>query len=317
VYERGWRARAGLPCAVVSVGNLAVGGSGKTPLVGWLARGLRARGRRVAILSRGVGGSRGGEVNVVSDGERLLLAPAEAGDEPVWLAGDAPGVPVLAGRNRLALGLRAVQLFDSQIALLDDGFQHHRLRRDLDLVCIDASLGLGNGRVLPRGPLREPPTALGRAHALIFTRALPGRDPADLRCMPPGVPQFRAAIEPRGLRDLAGSRVCGLEELRGRELGLLAAIARPGRFERSLADLGARVVARRTFPDHHLYAPGEIRALERGIEWVTTAKDAVKIPPAWLDGARLRVLVEEVVPERPEVLADFVLARAKPRAEPA
>jgi tetraacyldisaccharide 4'-kinase len=311
IYERGWLARAALGCAVVSVGNLAVGGSGKTPLVGWLARALRARGQRVAILSRGVGGARGAGVNVVSDGERVLLPPAEVGDEPVWLARDAAGVPVLAGRDRAALGRLAVERFAVQIALLDDGFQHHRLRRDLDLVCLDAGLGLGNGHVLPRGPLREAPRVLGRAHALILTRARPGSEPADLQRLAAGVPRFRAAIEPRALRALADGKDAPVAGLRGRDVGVLAAIARPARFERSLTELGARVVARRIFPDHHVYTPGEIRGLAREVAWVTTAKDAVKIPADWLDGRSLSALVEEVVPEDPDALVDFVRARAE------
>jgi tetraacyldisaccharide 4'-kinase len=317
VYTRGWRARASLPCGVVSVGNLAVGGSGKTPLVGWLARALRARARRVAILSRGVGGSRVDDVNVVSDGERVLLPAAEVGDEPAWLAAETPGVPVLAGRNRLALGLRAVALFGVEIALLDDGFQHHRLRRDLDLLCIDAQLGLGNAHVLPRGPLREPPCALRRADALVYTRVRPGQALADAERMPAGVPRFSVAISARELRDAGGGAALPLDALRGRRIGLLAAIARPGRLERDLARFGAAVVERRIFPDHHGYRPDEIRGLAREIEWVTTAKDAVKIPASWLGGRRLWVLVEEVAPEQPDALLDFVLAGLDRRTEAA
>jgi tetraacyldisaccharide 4'-kinase len=312
-YERGWRERLSLPCAAVSVGNLAVGGSGKTPLVGWLARALRARGRRVAILSRGVGGARSREPNVVSDGTRALLGSADVGDEPVWLAQRTPGVPVLAGRDRWALGLRAVQLFAIDLALLDDGFQHHRLHRDLDLVCIDAAMGLGNGHVLPRGPLREPPRALGRAHALIFTRAQPPALPGPLPVRA-GIPRFRVAIAPRALHDLEGRELEPAAALRGRRIGLLAAIARPARFERTLAELGARVAARRVFADHHAYAPAEIRSLSRELEWVTTEKDAVKISPGWLEGHRLSVLVEDVAPEDPDALLDFVLRGAAARA---
>jgi tetraacyldisaccharide 4'-kinase len=307
-HERGWLTRARLPCAVVSVGNLAVGGSGKTPLVGWLARALAQRGRRVAILSRGVGGSRSAGVNVVSDGERVLCSAADVGDEPVWLASSA-GVPVLAGRDRSALGRLAVERFGTDLALLDDGFQHHRLERDVDLVCIDAALGLGNGRVLPRGPLRESPRVLARASALVFTRALAGTPPADAQRLPAGVPCFRVAIAPLELREIGGGPPLALDALRGREVGMLAAIARPDRFDRALEQLGARVVARRIFPDHHAWAPAELRGLERGIEWMTTAKDAVKIEAGWLEGARMRVLAEAVAPEDSDALLDFVLAR--------
>jgi len=308
-HEREWWARARLPCAVISVGNLAVGGSGKTPLVGWLAGALAGRGRRAAILSRGVGGSKSGEPNVVGDGERVLCSVAEVGDEPVWLARNTPGVPVLAGRDRHALGLLAVERFGTDLALLDDGFQHHRLWRDVDLVCIDAELGLGNGRVLPRGPLRESPRVLSRASALVFTRSTRGVPAADLERMPRGVPVFRVAIAPRELRSLMDGSSEAVETLRGREVGMLAAIARPDRFERVLERLGARVVARRIFPDHHAYAPDELRGLAREIEWMTTAKDAVKIDANWLPGVRVRALVEDVFPEEPDRLIEFALAR--------
>jgi tetraacyldisaccharide 4'-kinase len=206
--------------------------------------------------------------------------------------------------------LAAIERFGTDLALLDDGFQHHRLERDVDLVCLDAALGLGNGRVLPRGPLREPPRVLARASALVFTRAVAGVAAVDAELMPPGLPQFRVAIAPRELRNLGDGAPAELETLRGREVGMLAAIARPDRFERTLAGLGARVVTRRIFPDHHVYAPAELRGLAREIEWMTTAKDAVKIEASWLEGARVRVLVEDVAPEDPGALVGFVLARA-------
>jgi tetraacyldisaccharide 4'-kinase len=314
VYAWGWRRRVRLPCAVVSVGNLAVGGSGKTPLVGWLARELRARGRKLAVLSRGVGGSRTREINVVSDGERVLRSPSEVGDEPVLLAGQLPGVPVLAGRNRAALGLRAVALFGVQVCILDDGFQHHRLVRDLDLVCLDGELGLGNARVLPRGPLREAPAALRRADAIVWMRSAP-RPPASAR-IPPALPQFRAPIAARALRDLVSGARSSPGELAGREVGLLAAIARPDRLEAQLGALGARVIERRVFADHHLYTRAEISQLDRRVSWITTAKDAIKIPPEWTGGVQLAVLEEEVQPEEPQALLELVLARsggAEPR----
>jgi len=169
-YRVGLLRAVHLPVRVVSVGNLSVGGSGKTPLAAWLARELHARGVKVALLSRGVGGRRSDQVNVVSDGSRIWLGPSDVGDEPVLLAQEVPGVPVLAGRNRAALALRASSTLGVELVLLDDGFQHHRVARDLDLVCIEAGLGLGNGWTLPRGPLREPTRVLFGADAWIVTR---------------------------------------------------------------------------------------------------------------------------------------------------
>ncbi|MFQ5697690.1 MAG: tetraacyldisaccharide 4'-kinase [Myxococcota bacterium] len=295
LYAGGLLRRVRLPLQVVSVGNLAVGGSAKTPLVAWLARGLRGRGCKVAVLSRGVGGAGSRRVNVVSDGERIRLGSGEVGDEPVWIAGQAPGVPVLAGRDRAALALRAIALFGTQIALLDDGFQHHRLARDLDLVCLDAGLGLGNRHLLPRGPLREPPGSLRRASAIVWTRAAEGRELPDLGgAAPRDVPQFRVALEPAGLEDLSTGESRSLDTLCGARLGVLAAIARPDRLERDLEHLGAHVIARQIRRDHAQWRPRDLELLSRDHAWVTTGKDAVKLPSSWLGGRRVYALVERV-----------------------
>ncbi len=308
VYDRGLGRRVRLPARVLSVGNLTVGGSGKTPLVAWLAARLQARGQKVAILSRGVGGRRGAQVNVVSDGKRVLLAPADVGDEPVWLASSVPGVAVLAGRNRVALGLRAAAVFGAELLILDDGFQHHRLQRDLDLVCIDAGSGLGNGHVLPRGPLREPCSALGAANAIIWTRAPDEGQVEDAR-VPAQIPSFCVQIVPRGLRPLGARRLEPCEALRGTQVGMLAALARPDRLCRQLQSLGAEVAARATFPDHHLYRRAELQGLDPGLTWITTAKDAVKIPLSWSHGRRILVLEEEVRDRSRTPLVDWILER--------
>ena len=307
-YERGVRRRERLPVRVVSVGNLAVGGSGKTPVVAWLARELRSRGRKVAVLSRGVGGRRIQTVNVVSDGNRLLLGPAEVGDEPVWMARAARGVPVLAGVNRTALGLRARALFGVEIVLLDDGFQHHRLHRDVDLVCLDAGLELGNGHVLPRGPLRESPAALSRADALLWTRATEGWSPPEAPGgFGPDRPAFVIGIEPARFRALGSGRTEPVSWLAGTRVGMLAALARPDRFERDLERLGATVESRCLFPDHHLYSREDVGRLDPELVWVTTAKDAVKIPAAWTGTVAVWVLEEEVRPVEEGRLVSWLL----------
>ena len=310
VYDAGWRRSTRLAARVVSVGNLAVGGSAKTPVAAFLARELRARGSKVALLSRGVGGRRVRGVNVVSDGERMLAAPADVGDEPCLLAAAAPGVPVLAGAQRVALGLRAIAAFGAEVLVLDDGFQHHPLARDLDLVCLDARLGLGNGHVLPRGPLREPPCALRRAHALVWTRAEPGgAAPPGRERLPQDLPEFRVALTKLGLRPSAGGELAPLARLRGARVGLLAAIARPDRLALDLESLGAAVCARRIFADHHGYTPADLAGLDPDLLWVTTAKDAVKIPPAWAGPAELVVLEEELARESALPLVEFVASK--------
>lgn len=309
-YEAGLRARTRLDAQVVSIGNLAVGGSAKTPVAAFLARALHARGLRVALLSRGVGGSRTREASLVSNGERTLLSAAEAGDEPVLLAATTPGVPVLAGVDRAALGRRAIAEFGARVLLLDDGFQHHPLARDLDLVCLDARLGLGNGHVLPRGPLREPVSALTRAHALVFTRATAGdAEPPGAQRLPADLPRFRVALRKLRLRALADGGATPLERLRGARVGLLAAIARPDRLARELGELGAEVVARRVFRDHHPYRREDLAELDPALRWITTAKDAVKLDAAWPGANVCHVLEEEVEPTSGAALAAFVLER--------
>jgi tetraacyldisaccharide 4'-kinase len=287
-----------------------VGGSGKTPVVAWLAREIRTRGRKVAVLSRGVGGSRRGRVNVVSDGNKVLLGPGEVGDEPVWVARAARGVPVLAGRNRAALALRARALFGADVVLLDDGFQHYRLLRDLDMVCLDAELELGNGHVLPRGPLREPPRALRRADIVLWTRAPDEWKPRKgVPGLPPMTPQYVIPIVPVALRDLATGSSDPLSRLRGARIGLLAAVARPERLEQQLHHLGATVVERRLFGDHHLYREGDFADLKPTLDWITTAKDAVKIPAAWVSRRKVWILEEEIRPVDGYRLVESLLLR--------
>ncbi len=297
---------------VISVGNLSVGGSGKSPVVGWLAAQLHARGRKVAVLSRGVGGRLGARVNVVSDGEHVLLSPADVGDEPVMLAGRLRGVPVLAGRNRIALGLRAASALGAEVLILDDGFQHHRLKRDIELVCIDANLGLGNAHVLPRGPLREPPGALSLADAILWTRVSEDQELPSVPSLPARAPQFRVAIEPSHIRWVASGDRESTDQLQGKSVGMLAAIARPDRLAASLERLGARVLERCVFPDHHRYRRSDLAGLSETLLWVTTEKDAVKIPVSWAP-PRLVTLEESVHVNEASALLDFILQRLEER----
>jgi tetraacyldisaccharide 4'-kinase len=314
-YRAGWLRAASLPCRVVSVGSLVAGGSGKTPLAAWLAAGLREAGLRVALASRGYGRSATGVV-LVSDGDEILCGPDRAGDEPLLLAAHARGVPVIVARDRAEAGRLAHARFGSEVLVLDDGFQHHRLRRDLDLVVLDGALGLGNGWPLPRGPLREPVSALARADAVVVMDGpLPGADEARLAKLAPAAARFAARRAPRALRSLrSGAREPALA-LRGLEVGMLCGIARPASFRRTLAALGARVVAERVLPDHHAYRAADLAALgARAPIWVTTEKDAVKLERDWAPDADLRVL--ELAVEGGEGLVDYVRARlAEPRRE--
>jgi len=313
LYREGVFRRSHFPGHVVSVGNLVVGGTGKTPLAAWIATGLRRRGRRVGLASRGCGRRRGEPVIVVSDG-RFVFSRAElAGDEAMVLAAHAPGVPVLVGRDRALVGWRAVSVFGADVLVLDDGFQHHRLHRNLDLVTFDGGLGCGNRRVLPRGPLREPALSLHHADAIgVFDGPLPAADAAFIERIAPGARRFEARRVPVELRPLAGGAAASPELLKDAEVGLLAALADPAGFRRSLESLGARVVAERTFRDHHRYRERDLRGIAAEAPlWVTTEKDAVKILPPWVGRADVRVLQIEPEVAEPDLLLDWIDSRLR------
>jgi tetraacyldisaccharide 4'-kinase len=312
-YASGLVAPRRIECHVVSIGNLVVGGSGKTPLAAWLASELLARGRRVALASRGYGRVGGEPVTVVSDGQRVLGRVDEAGDEPMMLAARSPGIPVLVGNDRGLVGLRAISAFDVDVLVLDDGFQHHRLHRDVDLVTFDGRLGLGNGHVLPRGPLRETPRALRRADAIgVIDGPLPERDESLITRHAPGAFRFSAERRPSELRPLRGGPGLPPGELAGKKVGLIAALAQPRGFRRTLEALGAEVTAERVFRDHHAYGPGDVRGLlDEAPLWVTTEKDALKIIPTWVGAADVRVLSIDLVVERPDLLLSWLDSRLR------
>jgi tetraacyldisaccharide 4'-kinase len=290
-----------------------VGGSGKTPTTAWLAVGLRRRGHKVAIASRGYRRQSREPVVVVSDGVQVRAGLSDAGDEPLVLAAHAPGVPVLVGPDRSVVGLRAVSAFGADVLVLDDGFQHHRLARNVDLLTIDGRFGFGNGRVLPRGPLREPLSALAYAHAIgIIDGPLASADAHSVETFAPGALQFCARRRARGLRPIGGGAEAPPEILAGLEVGLVAGIARPATLRETVEAFGARVVACRTFPDHHDFRARDVSDLSRFAKlWVTTEKDAVKILPSWVGRADLRVLAIDLEVTDPDRILDFVEARMR------
>ncbi len=264
---------------VISVGNLSVGGSGKTPMVEWVAKVLHEAGLPVAILSRGYGGSYGGAPLVVADAQSVRLGADMAGDEPVMLARALPGVPVLVGHRRDEAARLAESSFGPRVHVLDDGFQHLRLARDLDLVC--AAPEDFQDRPLPAGRLREFPGAVRRAHAVLLH----------------GEGQGPAGLETWRVR----RRVLGCVDLEGRDVApprrpwLVSGIARPERFHADVAATCAEVTGRNSFPDHHAFSSGEWQAVgararaATAVALLNTAKDAVRLPPD--PGAALPVLV--------------------------
>jgi tetraacyldisaccharide 4'-kinase len=314
VYEQAVQLRLGLyrrrifrpqelGCPVVSVGNLTVGGTGKTPVAEMLARELQSRGRRVAILSRGYKSVPRPfsqrlrnklfkhldlfPPRIVSDGKDVLLDSRRAGDEPHMLAKNLPGVCVLVDKDRVKSGLHALRHFDSDVLLLDDGLQYQRLRHRIDVVLVDSQAPFGNEHLLPRGTLREPPANLRRASYIVVTKSGPKPDEALLARLRK-LNRTAAIIEcnhaPRHWQDLRTGEKLPLDHLKGRHVGAMSGIARPESFEEGVRQLGAMVEISKAFADHHRFTKKEIL---RFLEWcdrrsldalVTTEKDAVRFP---------------------------------------
>ncbi|HYC22228.1 MAG TPA: tetraacyldisaccharide 4'-kinase, partial [Candidatus Bathyarchaeia archaeon] len=243
--------RVGVP--VVSIGNITVGGTGKTPAALWLADALRRSGWHPAIVTRGYGGTLGRQVITVGTGGFVLATPDKAGDEAVLLADRFPG-PVVAGADRVVAARTAVADHDADLIILDDGFQHWRLARDLDIVLIDGRTGFGNGALLPAGPLREPVRALRRAGAIVVTKALRAAPIADMVAhFAVDVPVFIAELVPRALLQVEDGSVVAhpLTALAGRRVVTVSGIAQPRSFYELLGQLDARSVEVLEFADHH------------------------------------------------------------------
>lgn len=266
--------RAGVP--VISVGNVTVGGTGKTPMVSYLVQRLAAMGRRPGVAARGYG----------AGSER-------ANDEQRVIERQCPGIAYAADPDRVAAARRLVDL-GVDVIVLDDGFQHRRLARDLDIVLIDATCPFGYGRLLPRGLLREPVSSLRRAHLIAITRA--DQAPAEqverlverLKATAPEAAVVRCRHAPTGLCRLDGS--VAEERLEALSVYLCAGIAHPAAFVRTVESTGARVIGVQWWPDHHRYTAGEVRqviaaARSAGARAVlTTEKDAVKLTVLGISG---------------------------------
>jgi len=281
LYAAGLLPSHRLPRPVVSVGNLTMGGTGKTPATAWLARYFLARGKRVAVLTRGYGSSAGREPAVVSDGERLFLSPAEAGDEPCLLARTVPGLLVVVGRDRYRAGLLALEQLAPDLFLLDDGFQHLRLARDLNLLLLDSRRPFGSGRVFPAGLLREPMTAVRRSDLVLCTRWQSGLPLPDV----PGRTVYRSAHLLETALPLGSGEPVPLASLAGGRGLAFAGIADPEFFFAGLTGAGLSLVEGVPLPDHVPYGVERVAELQQRAEragadfLITTEKDAVKLAP--------------------------------------
>jgi lipopolysaccharide heptosyltransferase II/tetraacyldisaccharide 4'-kinase len=298
LYQCGWLAAKRLPAPVVSVGNLTVGGTGKTPVTAFLARHFQGRKLRVAILSRGYGGRRP-EVTCLSDGERLYYQPPEVGDEAFELAQSLPGVIIYTGSCRYAAGMAAWREHRPDIFLLDDGFQHFQLHRDLDIVLLDADRPFGNHRLLPAGPLREPLPTLRETDVLILTRYDERHHRGRLGYLQSLFPQqdvFTASIEPISARRFPGGEELPLTSLGNLPALAFAGLAQPGVFQDTLARLGVDLRSFRAFPDHHPFTSDDLadllqEARNTGAQaLVTTSKDWARLGQGWEGDLPLYVL---------------------------
>ena len=270
---------------VVSVGNLTVGGTGKTPTVALVAAIMHQRGLRVVVVSRGYKRKEVDSTEVVSDGKDILLTPEMAGDEPYMLAKKLKNVPVVVGADRYGACLVAEKKFSPDLIILDDAFQHMRLHRDVNILLIDGEKWFGNGMLFPRGPLREPLSGLKRADMILVTK-VHSQMPEKIRGIIRGnsdIPVYNSSYRAQGFVPLMKGDITGTEEFSGKKVAVISAIANPSSFTGLLSSLGAIIIFEESFRDHHHYKESELasfmdKAVNEGAEAViTTEKDAVKI----------------------------------------
>lgn len=273
-------------CDVVSVGNITIGGTGKTPMVVLLASMLKKKGYRPAILSRGYGGKKRRPITVVSDGENILVSQEEAGDEPILMARMLPGVPIVAGKKRSLTGSFTERHFNVDVLILDDGFQHRSLNRSVDIVLLDVEKPFGNGYMLPRGRLRESTDSLHRADIVVFTGSRGTENPGVGSSVEWGVgekPVFHAWRHPQHLVKGMSDDAYPLEFLEGKRVCAFSGIARPEQFRRTVESVCDNLAAFIDFPDHYRYKASDIEMIRRACTDVsadlilTTEKDGVRL----------------------------------------
>lgn len=344
-YRKGWKQECYLGTKVVSVGNITVGGTGKTPVVELLARSLRDRGRKVAILSRGYKSRKLDQIQkwkdawgnpvppermpkVVSTGKALLLDSKFAGDEPFMLAKNLEGVSVVVDKNRVKGGRFAIEHLDADILVLDDGMQYLDLAHGIDLVLVDAGSPFGTGALLPRGTLREPPRNLCRASYIMLTKCASADNEAlikRIRRYNPVAGIIECRHGPIHLENVFTREREPLDFLKDKWVGAISAIAVPEAFEGLLEKLGARVEIRRHFADHYRFSSRDVdrfmhRCVERDMQLIlTTEKDAVRFPkPTSIDVPVYFLRIEVEILKGQEIWDDLIdrLCRQETAAEP-
>jgi tetraacyldisaccharide 4'-kinase len=291
LYTRGTFRTKRLERPVISIGNITAGGTGKTPMAEWVARVLVAEGKRVCILTRGYGRKNPNERVLVSDGQSVLTTAEEAGDEPFLLATNLTGIAaVVCDQDRYAAGTGAIKHLKTECFILDDGFQHLQLARDLNIVTIDATNPFGGGHLLPYGTLRESVSGLDRADCIVLTRTDQQEDlggvKKELRKLTGDRPIFTSRMKVSEVTCFGGN---GTELTLGSKVAAFCAIGNSSTFYRQVRHAGFSVVYQKSFTDHHRYSQSDLdkitrKALEsNAAALITTAKDAVKLTGLKLD----------------------------------
>lgn len=320
LYSTGLRERGRLPVPVLSVGNITMGGTGKTPFCLWLIEWLRAQGRRPAVVSRGYGREDEDRLVLVHDGKRLRAGTRQAGDEPVLIAKTLGNVPVAACSDRHRAARALIRRFDCDVIVLDDGFQHHRLDRNGDIALVDTTRRLSGLKVFPRGTLREPASGLSRAHLIVMTRWQQAEDPGavrrEVRIAAPGVPVVRTKMSIDSVVRLSDGGDLDPEAMKGKKAIVVCGVGNPVSVRRTVEELGVRVVMMRQFSDHARIPRGFLAACDNkrrkaGADVIiVTEKDAVKLledtrPSPEVLALRIRV---DFLTKKEEALAGRVLS---------
>lgn len=307
-----------LPCPVISVGNIVVGGTGKTPAVAAIAKLLQNEGFQVAVLLRGYRRHSSEEITVVSNGEDRLCSREESGDEADMLARQLPNIPIIVGKQRYLTGKAAIDRFKSNVLILDDGFQHRQLARDVDILTIDATQPYGTGALLPIGTLREPISALQRADIILLTRTDAvdsniAKLKAELNRLAPNTPILESKHQPTSLYWLNHTdkhTKMPIENLTNKRLLAVCGIGNPDAFVATLGKYHPEAVELYAFPDHHVYTESDLQKIQYqmqlcGAEWVvTTQKDEQKLVPLSTELPIVVLAIELVIAEGEAVLID-------------
>ncbi len=317
-YQRGWLKRRHLNRPVVSIGNLTVGGTGKTPLVAFVARLLLKRGFKPSILTRGYRRNRGPSLVVLEPSSSRSPDPREVGDEPALLATSLPEVPIAVCADRYRGGLVAEERFQVNVHLLDDGFQHLTLARDVDIVALDVTQELSDRALLPAGRQREPVGALRRAHLVVLTRVELGnaeRLEQVVRVRHPDAPPFHGRTRLRALRNFSSGQEVLPETLEDRPVCAFCGVGNPRAFFRNLRQWGFHIVGEYAFPDHHVYSERDVASLvlsarEAGaLTLITTEKDFVNLPAGWRTDLNAYACIIETEIEEQEAFEQELIAR--------